>query len=325
MKFSVLPALSLNLPSFYDSYIKSTDIQGWCTILDFHCALSVTSFNSRTMKQHKPASGDITAELASLKHTVTQNKQLPRLPASATITRRPINHAPVASPFAGSNVQKVVYVSRKTPVIAAVKRAKKFLAEIERRAMQSCGVDGVLSRKTGDEALRRKLESVSEKLEKEGEEVLVRASGRAMGQALRVGEWFRAREEEVRTKVEVRVGSVSVVDDVVERDREEGDEEDSDVVSDEENGEEPTGLEGGETTMELLRNLEGHEGTAEERREAGSDRAGAKHVTGIEVTDYSGKSKSQRKRKRREYDPDDLPDARLRWIKTVEVAISLRA
>ena len=277
------------------------------------------------MKQHKPVPSDIAAELSSLKHTTTQNKQFPRLPASATITRRPINHAPVASPFAGSGVLKVVYVSRKTPVIAAVKRVKKFLAEIERRAMQSCGVDGVLSRKAGDEALRRKLEGVSERLERDGEEVLVRASGRAMAQALRVGEWFKGREDEVQTKVEVRVGSVSVVDDVVERDEKEGEGEDDDAVSDEENRKETTGLEGGETTMELLRNLEGDGSTVEGRRGASGDPAEARHAETIEGTDYSGKPKSQRKRKRREYDPDDLPDSRLRWIKTVEVAISLRA
>ncbi|KAK5094465.1 hypothetical protein LTR70_004099 [Exophiala xenobiotica] len=289
-----------------------------------------------SFKMQRPRTGlkDVSADLASLNHESKQNKKLPKLPPNTTITRRPINHAPVAHPAAGPKVQKVVYVSRKTPVISAVKRVKKFLSEIEKRALQSAGVDGVLERRGarggGDEALQRKLGEVSERLARDAEEVLVKASGRAMEQALRVGEWFRSREDEVLTKVEVRCGSVSVVDDIVERQEDGVDPVDDEVGEDKENEGEATVLDGGDTTMELLKNLE--KGGNGEATRAGESLHGArgikdqaKQVNDKVAEDDGRQPKMKRKRKRKEYDAEDLPEARIRWVKTVEVAISLRA
>jgi len=288
-------------------------------------------------KMQRPRTGlkDVSADLASLNHESKQNKTLPKLPPNTTITRRPINHAPVAHPAAGPKVQKVVYVSRKTPVISAVKRVKKFLSEIEKRALQSAGVDGVVERRGarggGDEALQRKLGEVSERLARDAEEVLVKASGRAMEQALRVGEWFRSREDEVLTKVEVRCGSVSVVDDIVEREGN-GDDPSEDMEADEdkENEGEATVLDGGDTTMELLKNLEkGGNGEAtradQSLHNARSIKDQGKQVNDKIAEDDGRQPKMKRKRKRKEYDGEDLPEARIRWVKTVEVAISLRA
>lgn len=225
--------------------------------------------------------------------------------------------------------------------MSAVKRVKKFLNEIEKRAMQSAGVDGVLERRNArggaDEALQRKLAEVSEGLARDAEEVLVRASGRAMGQALRVGEWFRGREEEMLVRVEVRGGSVSVVDDIVEREGVEDEGNDGDdgeaEYKENEEGVDVTRLEGGDTTMELLKNLDkdgqdGRDGGSSAAEQPGSSNGGSgvrKPAMDEKGTDVSEQSKKKRKRKRREYDPDDLPEARLRWVKTIEVAISLRA
>jgi len=287
------------------------------------------------MKRPKTGLVDVSAELSSLNHNASQNKSLPKLPANTTIMRRPMIHAPIVHPSAGSKVQKVVYVSRRTPVMSAIKRVKKFLREIEKRAMQAGGIDGVLdrwdARAGNDVVLQRKLGEVSERLGRDAEEVLVKASGRAMEQALRVGEWFRNREDEVLTRVEVRCGSVSVVDDIVEKGQD--DEVDDGRGSEDKENEdesEPTLLEGGDTTLELLRNLEG-KGTARQTETMkplddlnGGEESG-QDLNGKKATNDGGQLKKKRKRKRKEYDPDDMPEARLRWVKTVEVAISLRA
>src|SRR5205823_736687 len=80
-----------------------------------------------------------------------KNTPQPRLPPNTTIRPRPLLHPPVASPYAGPSVPKAVYVSRSTPLMAAVKRVKKLLSHIEKRAMQD--VDMTRGGKDG----RRKL------------------------------------------------------------------------------------------------------------------------------------------------------------------------
>lgn len=290
-----------------------------------------------TMRRLESGQTDVSRELQNLKHEEKQNKQLPKLPANTTINRRPINHASIASPFAGPRVQKVVYVSRKTPVMSAVKRVKKFLREIEKRAMQSQGVDNVLggggrASRGEDRELHRRLEDVSEKLRWDAEEVLVKASGRAMEQALRIAEWFRNREEGISTKVDVRTGSVSVVDDIVEKDENEHTEAEAeavDNVDDEESSEfaaETTVLEGGDTTMELLRNLENDANGSAHNHNKNLARTNDRPSNNPDQPSTSeNPKKRRRKSKRAQYGSDDVPEARLRWVKTVEVAISLRA
>lgn len=284
------------------------------------------------MRPPKKKTVNVSNELANLKHNEKQNKQLPGLPPNTTISRRPMNHASIASPFAGAHVQKVVYVSRKTPVMSAVKRVKKFLQEIEKRAMQSQGVSGVLGRADGRSAreqeqhLHRKLDDVSEKLRRDAEKVLVKASGRAMEQALRIAEWFRTREDEMSTNVEVRTNSVTVIDDLVEKDQDQLDDElhdENEQVS--EDVEEAAEVEEGETTMELMKRLDARPEALFGEREAGS--TSQVRDSDTEHADPSAKppKKKRRKRKRAQYDPEDMPEARLRWVKTVEIAISLQA
>ena len=254
---------------------------------------------------------NVTTELAKLQHE-KKNQNMHTLPPNATVQRRPINHAPIASPFAGSAVQKVVYVSSKTPFMSAVKRVKRLLREIEKRATQDVKL---IDR--GERAGMRRLAEAREQLSKDGEEVLVKASGRAMERALRVGEWFRTKEKEINCKVEVRTGSVSVVDDVVEVEDEEGEPEGE--VEVEKQQEDATMLEGGDTTLELLG--PGSKSTGEQL--PSSDLS--KEVVQPSGETTKGKKRKRRKKKRPSYDPDDLPEQRLRWVKTVEVAISLKA
>lgn len=256
--------------------------------------------NSSAMAKTKLAN----ALLGELKFE-KKNKAQPRLPPNTTIQRRPLNHPPVASPYAGASVQKVVYVSRSTPLMAAVKRVKKMLSHIERRAMQDVDVT------KGKDGLK-KLAAASEALGKDGEKVVVRASGRAIEQAVKVGEWFKSKEGELACLVEVRTGSVQVVDDIVEAGGEgDGHLTEEEVAEDIEADDESV-AEGGAVSNDKTTGV-----TAEKMP--------PKEENSAQAMEHKGKQRRKRgKRKRAMYDKDDMPEARIRWINTVEVAISLR-
>lgn len=234
-----------------------------------------------------------------------KNIPQPRLPPNTKIRRRPLNHPPVASPYTGPSVQKVVYVSRSTPLMAAVKRVKKLLSHIEKRAMQDVDI-------TRDKDGLRRLAAASEALGKNREDVVVRASGRAIEQALKVGEWFKSKEEELACKVEVRTGSVQVVDDLVEADGEEDESgREEDVADSAEAGDESMGQEAWSSNDNTGAAAEGSSSPTEQ--------------TPQQKTEHRGKKRRRRgKRKREMYDKDDMPEARIRWINTVEVVVSLK-
>lgn len=252
-----------------------------------------------------------------------KNQSMAKLPPSLTVERRPLIHPPIAAPFAGADVQKVVYVSRNTPIMAAVKRVKKLLLHVEKRAMQ--GVD-----LTKDRNGMRKLVEANQKLGKNGEVVLVKASGRAMEQALRVGEWFENREDELACNVVIRTGSVQAVDDIVEKQELEsiGDDQpeshgDIMVI---ENLDTST-LTASDHPEELTRSPIESTGLSDSV-EPGSinqkDHRTNEDDTGSIVITTEGHKKRKRrgKRKRTMLDEDTL--ARIRWVNTVEVAISLK-
>ena len=88
--------------------------------------------------------------------------------------------------------------------MSAVKRVRRLLLEIEKRGMK----DVKLVERGERDGLRR-LGEAKEKVGREREEVLVKASGRACGRAVEVGKWFEMKEGERLCEVEVRVGSVS--------------------------------------------------------------------------------------------------------------------
>ena len=277
-----------------------------------------------------PLPFDVSAELKALRHE-KQNHNLRRLPPNATIQRRPLNHAPIADLRTSSaKAPKVVYVSRRTPAIAAVKRVKKYLVGIEQRALQQAGASIAKKGRRGPNAA---IEQANEALLKDKEEVLVKASGRAMEQALRVAEWFRTKEKDMLCNVEVRTGSVSAVDDIVEAeqaddmDKENEDKDDNDEQEATEH--EVTNL--GDTTLELMRGVDVTTlSSAGQGPSTGDSSAGTgkeKNDTSVDM-DHSIIKRSRRKRKKRRretHEADDVPEARIRWVKTVEIAISLKA
>ena len=277
----------------------------------------------------EPLPFSIQQELKNLRYE-KKNHDLHRLPTNTTVRRRPINHAPIADIHAGAHVPKCVYVSRRTPVMAAVKRVKKILREIERRVVRGAMGGRVAGGKRGDNGvgMAQGIAKANEALRKEREEVLVKASGRAMEQALRIGEWFRSKEKEVLCDVVVRTSSVNVVDDIVEIEKE------NEILEDGEGQtsilDESKMIECGDTTLELLGDTTTSTVPQDSSNERGDGTAGPdrEHEDGAMDEGDTPAVKKTRKRKRKKrpmYEEDDVPEARLRWVKTVEVAISLKA
>ena len=275
---------------------------------------------------------NVSAELKSLRHE-KQNTNIHRLPTNATIQRRPLNHAPIADLHSSSTkAPKVVYVSRRTPAVAAIKRVKKYLVNIEKRALQDTGASFT---KKGGHTPRNAIEQANEALAENKEEVLVKASGRAMAQALRVGEWFRTKEKDILCKVEVRTGSVSTVDDIVEVEQE--DEMDKENGNEDEGGGEiqeegeSSKLQCGDTTLELLGGIDSTTMSSAEQAQSNANSnaeeaiAAGKYNTGRDDSTVKQSRRQRKKRKKPMYEAGDLPEARIRWVKTVEVAISLQS
>jgi ribonuclease P/MRP protein subunit POP7 len=184
-------------------------------------------------------------------------------------------------------VPKVVYVSSGTPFMSAVKRVQKLLRQAEKRATANISLED--SRKTEQQKLAE-LAKVAEKRE----EVFVKATGRAIEKALNVGKWFEEKEAEYT--VRVKTGSVLVVDDVVE---------------DEEKKE-----------RELQK----------QQREEGAQQNGqqdAQKNTEEKADSQNAESKSVAKKKKKRpastiSEETELPESRTRWVKMVEVAVSLK-
>jgi ribonuclease P/MRP protein subunit POP7 len=149
-------------------------------------------------------------------------KKLPRLPKStdrriacnqlltasvdARIEKRPLLHPPVASPYVGKRVQKIVYVSSSTPFISAVKRVRKLLDQVDKRTVGRVDLLG----KGSDKA---KIESTRKQCPGEPEEVLLKATARAIEKALNLALYFQRQNQ---YQVKIRTGTVGVVDDIVE-------------------------------------------------------------------------------------------------------------
>lgn len=254
---------------------------------------------------------DISKELAALRHE-KKNQHMKSLPPSLTVQRRPLHHAPIASPYAGAHVEKVVYVSCRTPIMSAVKRVRKLLSHVEKRALQGTDTKG-----HDIDQVSAQVAAITDRLSKNSEEILVKASGRAMSQALKIGEWFRCKEKEMLCNVKIRTGNVQAIDDIVSI--EDQHEETNDMCEIEED---KTALEGGETTMELLGDMSKSE-IFDSKKSKTSDEA-KKSSEDKTIQENSRRKRKRSRRKRAQYDKDDVPEARLRWIKTVEIAISLR-
>lgn len=118
---------------------------------------------------------------------------------------------PIPSPYSGADQKKIVYVSTKTPFISAVKRVRKLLDEIDKR---STGKIDLLDGKDSDKQKLRKLSKMNNApTGREPEEVVMKATNRAIQNVLGLALFFQGQED---CLVRLRTGTVSVVDDIVE-------------------------------------------------------------------------------------------------------------
>ncbi|CRG85700.1 hypothetical protein PISL3812_02726 [Talaromyces islandicus] len=283
-----------------------------------------------------------TTTTATLSFDKTQNASLTRIPPNYRIQKRPIPHAPVASPYAGTHVSKIVYVGSKTPFMSAIKRVQKLLHLAERRAMmplvdekakkrrQHQHQQGKRSDQDGQGDEKVVLEECLRKLRQE--KVLIKATGRAIEKALALGSWFQEKAQEY--EVAIHTGSVCVVDDIV-RLEEDGvnvftlvdtaKEDDSDAHSDgavdADDAMDTTmgnsdGMDNGEDTMDI----DAMDIDAQQQQQK----------------QQPAESKNQRRRRRRRdrerqhrlqasLDSDgEPPESRTRWVSMIEVAVSLK-
>merc|ERR1711939_244032 len=164
--------------------------------------------------------------------------KLPKLPPNATVSKRPLHHAAIPSPYAGASQQKVVYVGTRTPFLSAVKRVEKLLRLSDKRLVQSAttlarhkGQNG-RKRKRQDESAKAKrkvggLTAGDDEVEGAGEEVLLKGTGKAIPKVMEMGCWFQSRQEYMVT---VRTGSVAAVDDIDVPEGAPGDNDDKDLA-----------------------------------------------------------------------------------------------
>ncbi|GAD92128.1 hypothetical protein NFIA_034770 [Paecilomyces variotii No. 5] len=219
-----------------------------------------------------------------------KNKDLVKLPKYARVQKRPIPHPPVASPYAGSSVPKIVYVGTKTPFMSAAKRVQKLLRHAEKRA--TAGVD-LGNKKISEKEKLARLAKGQEALKKE--EVFIKATGRAIERALSVGKWFEEKEDEYA--VRVKTGTVLVVDDIVE------DEE--------------------------AKNREMEKGSSNKDGATGTSQlTGENAIQPTESKAAAASEQPLKKRKRRTKaavsGDAELPESRTRWVNMVEIAITLK-
>lgn len=120
-------------------------------------------------------------------------------------------HPPVPSPYAGADQPKVIYISAKTPFISAVKRVQKLLTLIEKRS--SGKVDLINGKGNDKQKLKALDESTVIRKGEKPEEVLLKATNMAIDKALNLALFFQGQDD---TRVRLRTGTISVVDDIIE-------------------------------------------------------------------------------------------------------------
>ncbi|KAI7268917.1 hypothetical protein KC345_g7611 [Hortaea werneckii] len=245
--------------------------------------------------------------------------KLPKLPSNATVSKRPLHHAAIPSPYAGASQQKVVYVGTRTPFLSAVKRVEKLLRLSDKRLVQSAttlaqqkGQNGRKRKRQDDDTtdeigdIAQQVESAKGKrkvggltagddeVEGVGEEVLLKGTGKAISKVMEMGCWFQQRQEYMVT---VRTGSVAAVDDI-------------DV---------PEGAPGDDNVKDLTGS----------RTESNKDDMEVDEDEGV-VNVPPSKSDAAEKQDRRvrqqaaAAQEELIPETRVRYLSVLEVAVSLR-
>lgn len=146
------------------------------------------------------------------------------------IRKRPPPRSSIPSPYANSSSPKVVYISSKTPFISAVKRVRQLLSLADKRALGRIN----LEQKASDRQLLQVLAEEKQRKERgESEAVIIKGTGKAIEKVLQLALYFQGQPD---CRMQLKTGSLKVVDDIVEKDGFEADveEEEEDTKQDEE-------------------------------------------------------------------------------------------
>ncbi|KAF2031258.1 hypothetical protein EK21DRAFT_63572 [Setomelanomma holmii] len=187
-----------------------------------------SKLHNTTKAAENPDSKPKSKPRSNLHNTSKPNHQkLPKLPPNATISRRPLLHPALPNPFASSLSPKVLYIKASSPYIPAIKRVRRLLSEIRKREAQSSAAlhknarrkggmveaSGRLSRADVERGIVEGKEGGvnSKGIDGEGENVYLKATGRAILRALEVGVAFQGEADCV---VRVEMGSVRAIDDI---------------------------------------------------------------------------------------------------------------
>lgn len=110
--------------------------------------------------------------------------------------------------------------------MSAVKRVQKLLAQVEKRATQSAAADTRNSKKRKFGAVEDDMSDIAhiaaklaEKRSGEKDEVVMKATGKAIEKALNLALWFQQRE---KFGVRIKTGTVGAIDDIVPAEGEAG-------------------------------------------------------------------------------------------------------
>lgn len=119
--------------------------------------------------------------------------------------------------------------------MSAVKRVQKLLLHAENRSAQSASAHVSSSRpkysSAGNDEISdiEKVAAVMAANKHERDEVILKATGKAIAKALSLGVWFQQREEYA---VRIETGTVGAIDDIVPPEDAAGEEEDQEMKDD---------------------------------------------------------------------------------------------
>ena len=139
----------------------------------------------------------------------SKQHKLSRLPLGVKVSKRPLMHGPVASPYAGRQQPKVVYLSSKTPFMSAFKHVKQLLKHIEKRDTERDLSQARRKAKRGSAS-----KTFSTQPEDGTEPVFVKATGKAIDKALQLALFLQQQQD---LHVKIKTGSVDAIDDLVQK------------------------------------------------------------------------------------------------------------
>jgi ribonuclease P/MRP protein subunit POP7 len=146
------------------------------------------------------------------------------------IEKRPLLRPAITSTYTNASTPKTIYISSKTPFMSAIKRAQKLLAQAEKRQAQSAAdqISKQQQQQRGSKYttttnqnnnnnddisdIERIAAAMAEIAKNSSDEVILRATGKAISKALEMALWFQQRAEYA---IRIETGTVGAIDDIV--------------------------------------------------------------------------------------------------------------